>query len=209
MATALMKEPIIIPLNMVGVPDDERGTWMQTFSGRFYPLDPRPEEFYITDIALSLSRINRYNGHNDAPLSVAQHSVQCVDLARRDKAGRHVERYMLMHDAPEAYIGDMVRPLKSVIPQFREIEAKVWAACVKRFDIEPVDPDLFQHYDNLACAWEKRDLCKSYESWPGMPVVPNSLPEMSAWTAKIAERMFMEYFNYLWGRGLENDRQRR
>lgn len=187
------------PLNMVGVPRSKRGTWMQTYSGRFYPLDPRPEEFEIRDIALSLSRINRYNGHNDAALNVAQHSVVCSRLARKDKMGRAVERYMLMHDATEAYVGDMVRPLKSVIPQFKEIEAKVWEACVKRFDIEMVDHDIVKYYDNLACAWEKRDLCTSYEHWPFMPKVPDDYPRMKAWGAKKAERVFIDKFNMLWG----------
>jgi len=172
---------------------------MQTFSGRFYPLDPRPEEFEIEDIALSLSRINRYNGHNDAPLSVAQHSVQCVDLAVSDNMDIDVLRYMLMHDATEAYVGDMVRPLKSIIPQYAVIEAAVWEACMIRFEIEPIDPDIVKHYDNLACAWEKRDLCTSYEHWPFMPKVPDALPRMKAWTARKAERMFITTFNDLWG----------
>ena len=192
------------PLNMVGVPASKRGTWMQTFSGRFYPLDPRPEEFEITDIALSLSRINRYNGHNDAPLSVAQHSVQCVDLVDPLNYGpeehvHQIKRYMLMHDATEAYVGDMVRPLKSVIPQFKEIEAEVWVACVERFGIEMIDPKLIKYYDNLACAWEKRDLCTSYEHWPRMPEVPDYLPKMKAWTAKKSERLFLKMFYELWG----------
>jgi len=192
------------PLNMAGVPRSKRGTWMQTFSGRFYPLDPRPEEFEIKDIALSLSRINRYNGHNDAPISVAQHSVQCVDLVElidggdEEEVHRH-KRYMLMHDATEAYVGDMVRPLKSIIPQFGEIEAKVWEACVERFEIEPIDPKVVKYYDNLACAWEKRDLCTSYEHWPRMPEVPDVLLRMKSWTAKQSERQFIQMFNELWG----------
>jgi len=181
---------------------------MQTYSGRFYPLDPRPEEFEIEDIALSLSRINRYNGHNDAPISVAQHSVQCVDLVDIMEVGteeevHQVKRYMLMHDATEAYVGDMVRPLKSIIPQFGEIEAGVWKACVERFEIKLIDPKTIKFYDNLACSWEKRNLCTSYEEWPRMPVVPDWVPKMASWSAKVSERKFIEMFNELWGDDFE------
>jgi len=188
------------PLNVeVGVPDTDRGTWMQTFSGRFYPLDPRPEEFFIEDIALSLSRINRYNGHNDSPISVAQHSVQCVKLAQWDGMELAVQKYMLMHDATEAYVGDMVRPLKSVIPKFLKIEAKVWKACVERFNIEPVNHAIVKHFDNIACAWEVRDLCTSYEDWPLMPKVPRSYPKMKSWTARRSEKEFLGMFHKLYG----------
>jgi len=80
-----------------------------------------------------------------------------------------------------------------------EIEAEVWKACVERFHIAPIDPKVVKFYDNLACAWEKRDLCSSYEEWPRMPVVPDWVPEMCPWTAKISERQFIAYFNDLWG----------
>jgi hypothetical protein len=83
-------------------------SWIQTFTGRqFHPLAPRVEDLDIYDIAHALALTSRYNGHTLSYYSVAEHSVL---------VSRHVDpeyaREGLLHDAAEAYIGDMVRPLK-------------------------------------------------------------------------------------------------
>lgn len=155
--------------------DKTRGTMMQVGDGRkFYPLDPRPEEVDIRDIARSLSRIIRFGGHSDIPINVANHSLNCAYLVwsfeKHDISdGMDLMKYMLLHDAAEAYVGDMIRPLKIIMPDFQEIEGKVWDAIVKALDIKPVDMARVRYYDNVACAWEKRDLFKSAGPWSGMP----------------------------------------
>lgn len=101
---------------------ERRGDWMITYTGRrFWPLDPRRDEVSFVDIAHGLSMICRYGGHTRCFYSVAEH---CVLLAAYfTNAGRNdLARYALLHDASEAYIGDVIRPLKPQLPQFREVE---------------------------------------------------------------------------------------
>lgn len=98
------------------------GDWMITFTGRrFWPLDPRVDEVSFLDIAHGLSLICRYGGHTRCFYSVAEHCVHLaqwfVGLGDRARA-----RHALLHDGSEAYIGDIIRPLKPQLPQFKAIE---------------------------------------------------------------------------------------
>ena len=97
--------------------------WLQTFTGRqFWPLEPDPADVHIEDIAHALANICRYGGHSNRFYSVAEHSVL---VASRTGIGG------LLHDAAEAYIGDMVRPLKhsSVMqPWYDEVEDRLLTA---------------------------------------------------------------------------------
>lgn len=108
-----------------------RGDWMQTFTGRqFYPLDPRSEDVDIVDIAHALSMLCRYNGHVQRFYSVAEH---CVHLSHA-VAPEHA-LWALLHDATEAYVGDMIRPLKRSIPEYVAVEDVVMAAIATRFNL--------------------------------------------------------------------------
>lgn len=90
-------------------------TWIQTRSGlAFDLLDPKPEQINLADIAWSLGRLARYTGHGLRHCSVAEHSVRCSDIAER-KWNQSVAWDCLMHDAHEAYTGDVSRPLKEAI----------------------------------------------------------------------------------------------
>ena len=83
-------------------------TQMMTYTGEMFdPLNPDPELVRIEDIAHALALTNRYNGHTKFPYSVAQH---CVRMAQPDMPGDML--MSLLHDAAEAYVGDMVHPLK-------------------------------------------------------------------------------------------------
>lgn len=98
------------------------GDWMITFTGRkYWPLDPRADEVCIDDIATALAHQGRYNGHGRHFYSVAQHSAE---LARwfMAKGDHPLARWALLHDAAEAYVGDVIRPLKKFLPGFAEIE---------------------------------------------------------------------------------------
>lgn len=109
----------------------ERGSWMQTFTGKqFYPLAPRAEDIDPTDIAHALSLICRYGGHTTRFYSVAEH---CVILSHVVAPEHALEA--LLHDATEAYVGDMVRPLKHHMPDYREVEQRVWSAITLRFNL--------------------------------------------------------------------------
>jgi 5'-deoxynucleotidase YfbR-like HD superfamily hydrolase len=122
----------------------ERGPWMQTFTGRaFYVLDPRPEDIELEDIAHGLAFECRYNGQCHEFWSVAQHSICVAREARRLAAG-HATRgdrlflLALLHDADEAYVKDIPRPLKVALPGYREIAEKVRHAINVRFQLLPM-----------------------------------------------------------------------
>jgi hypothetical protein len=109
-----------------------RGSWMQTFTGRkFYPLDPRPEEIDPRDIAHALSLICRFGGHTRRFYSVAEHCVLMSEVMPT----RELALWALLHDATEAYVGDMVRPLKHHMPEYRAVEDRVMAAIAERFSL--------------------------------------------------------------------------
>src|SRR5438093_1391342 len=112
----------------------DRGDWMQTYSGaKFYPMHPRAEDVDPIDIAHSLSLLCRYNGHLDRFYSVGEH---CVLMSQA--VGPENALWALLHDATEAYVGDMVRPLKLQQPSFVEAEDRVMAAICERFGLDPV-----------------------------------------------------------------------
>lgn len=98
-----------------------RGPWFLTASGRqFFLADPRPEDVCIEDIAHALSNICRFGGHCRIFYSVAQHAV----LVSRLVAPKHA--YLgLHHDDAEAYTGDMIRPLKKLLRDFRHVERAI------------------------------------------------------------------------------------
>jgi len=91
-------------------------SWMQTYScKRFDPICPRAEDIDIRDIAHALSQICRFGGHCREFYSVAQHCVHVAEIvAAYDKApSDDLRAWALLHDAAEAYVGDIVRPIKS------------------------------------------------------------------------------------------------
>lgn len=110
-----------------------KGDWMQTYSGkRFYPFSPQADSIDIFDIAHALSMTCRYGGHCRRFYSVAQHSVLVASMASPEKALR-----ALMHDAPEAYTGDLVRPIKkhAELAAFTWVEEIVERAICAKFDL--------------------------------------------------------------------------
>lgn len=111
------------------------GDWMMVASGRqFWPLDPRADEVEIGDIANALANSGRYNGHTRHFYSVAQHSVE---LARwfLAKGDRPLARWALLHDAAEAYSGDIIRPIKPFLTEFAPIEARLERVVWQRFGL--------------------------------------------------------------------------
>lgn len=121
-----------------------RGDWMQTFTGRqFFPLTPAPEDIDPNDIAHALSLICRYGGHVTRFYSVAEHCV----LLSHAVAPEHA-LWALLHDATEAYVGDMVRPIKRYLADYIAIEDRVAWAIAERFGLDPSMPAEVKDADN-------------------------------------------------------------
>lgn len=123
------------------------GFWMTTKSGRrIYFDDPRPEDFEIEDIAHGLANVCRYSGQCVSFYSVAEHcfrgSLRAADVLKEDGGGSDPVRIatlayaFLMHDSPEAYMGDMVHGLKQMSPSYAATEAKMLSAISAKFKFE-------------------------------------------------------------------------
>jgi len=131
-----------------------RGDWMQTYTGKaFYPLDPDPADIDIVDIAHALGNLCRYNGHTSRFYSVAEHCLLLSEWLEERGATDPTQRkqlalWALLHDAPEAYIGDMIRPLKQYIPDFRAIDDRIMAVIAGKYGLEGTEiPDAVKHVD--------------------------------------------------------------
>lgn len=143
-----MTEQTIAPV------DSERGVWILTSSGKaFNPLRPDPALITITDIAHALSHMCRFNGHCRELYSVGEHSWRMSFIVPAEHA-----LTALLHDATEAYIADICRPVKPHLQNYADIEYQLWQAISTRFFL-PLDmPPEVKHADLVMLATEKRDL---------------------------------------------------
>lgn len=89
----------------------------------FDPLHPKAELIDIADIAHALSMLCRANGHFKTFYSVAQHSINCMKEAQTCGYSRRIQLACLLHDASEAYLSDITRPVKAELPKYKEIES--------------------------------------------------------------------------------------
>lgn len=104
------------------------------YSGGVNLLDPDPETIDLRDIELGMSRIVRFNGQTKDAITVGEH---CVRLA--DWHGSDLEIHLLLHDAAEAYTGDIVSPLKQLLPEIADIERRLISAIYVKFGL--IEPD--------------------------------------------------------------------
>lgn len=144
-----------------------KGDWIQTRTGRqFWPLDPYPEDFDIEDIASSLSKLCRYNGHCSQFYSVAEHSVLVSWILPPEFA-----LCGLLHDGTEAYCADVPRPLKPFLTGYAEIEDRIWRALAMRFGLPEKMPKEVIEADTAVLLAEKLPLMGPKYRWriPGTP----------------------------------------
>ena len=158
-------------------------SWILTRTGqRFDLLAPRAELISTLDIAHALAHVCRFGGHTRHHYSVAQHSLLVASIVPDG-----LQLTALLHDATEAYICDMVRPLKALLPDYSEIEHGIWLAICDRFNIDPSIPTSIHEADMIALATERRDLMPEHgETWPclaGITPLPTTLPR---WTSEHA-----------------------
>jgi uncharacterized protein len=144
------------------------GDWIQTYTGkRFYPLDPRTEEIDIEDIAHALSNQCRFAGHVKTFYSVAEHSVRVAtyllslmgwNVQRQDV--RRIALTALLHDASEAYLTDIHRPIKRN-PQmsfYVQAERNLEHTLATKYDLIHPYPTDIHKADNILLITERRDL---------------------------------------------------
>lgn len=160
-----------------------------TFTGkRVDLLEPAAAMIEPADIAHSLSMQCRFNGHTRAFYSVAQHSYIVADLVPEQW-----QLQALLHDATEAYVGDVVSPLKQALPEFRQIEMRVWHAICARFNIDPVLPSCIHDADLAALATERRDLMPAHkDEWPCLVGAIPMQARIKPWSQPEAAQFFFD-----------------
>lgn len=169
--------------------------WISTYTGgKFYYDDIAASDIDINDIAHALSMIPRFSGHVSAFYSVAQH---CVLGARRTMAPFKLE--FLLHDASEAYVADVPRPLKEQVQEYCDIEHFIQREIAKRFKVGFPFNSHVHAMDQRMLATEARDLLHpNCDWWKKMPVRPFS-ETIEPWEQDVAEQEYLKLFNKLTG----------
>lgn len=120
-------------------------------------LNPDPATIRLVDIAAALSKVCRFGGHCPQFYSVAEHCVLATELAQSFRINDLKTLFaILLHDAAEAYIGDMVKPLKVMMPQYQEAETRIEKAIEQKFDIRFADYEpVIKRFDRAMLKAEK------------------------------------------------------
>lgn len=177
----------------------EEPEWTIAITGRRYePFNPRVESVSLKDIAAHLSKQCRYHGAIDCFFSVAQHLVLCKRMAEMlygTWLGAEGLLHVLLHDAGEAYMGDMIRPMKirlrrAGVSIFDDAEHQ-WMECIHRhFGLNPPTPEVenaIEEIDEFARLWELSRLKPPYAGWDavyGRVIYPGDFPK-SLWDSML------------------------
>jgi hypothetical protein len=164
--------------------------WIQTVSGKRVDLPiPKPEQIDINDIAYALAMKCRFNGQCKKFYSVAEHSVRVSCLLPNELALAG-----LLHDANEAYLPDIPRPVKELIPDYKRVENLMEEAINKKYGVLTTEEDkrIIKRADNVMLATEARDLMGDTTDW-GLTEIPLKRP-IKPWTIDEARWMFLEGF---------------
>jgi 5'-deoxynucleotidase YfbR-like HD superfamily hydrolase len=171
--------------------------WIQVHSGRVIDLlRPRPEDILLTDIAHALSNLCRFGGHSDF-YSVAQHSILVSMIVPRPYA-----MWGLMHDASEAYLGDIPKPLKLYLNGgYADLEKIYMKAICERFCLPYEEPAEVKRADNILLVTERRDLLLEHDMDWGVDQKPAAFI-IKPMDPKNAKWRFIEEFLKISGEGL-------
>lgn len=162
-------------------PDKDRtGGCILTYTGKIvYPLDPRPDEIDLYDIAHALAFIARYTGHTETFYSVAEHCIRVSELCEDRVARPHTREHRkyafegLMHDASEAYLGDIAKPVKHdsyVGKLFGKAEDRLMALIADAFS--------FEYPKSEVVAWADHVMLRTEQRW--LLPYPNNLYDLEA-----------------------------
>lgn len=164
------------------------GTWIETYSGhKLDVFNINKEAIDIVDIAHALSMACRFNGHLKQFLSVAEHSIIVASMVEEQH-----QLAALLHDAAEAYITDVPRPIKQMLPEINKIDAVLTEAIFKKFGCEyPINPEIIA-VDRELCLAEARDSNMDTDSWGETYAHLEHTP--FHWSPVQAEKYFLKMF---------------
>jgi hypothetical protein len=177
--------------------------FIETFSGKtFKPLAPIWADIRIDDIAHGLSNQGRFSGHTRHFYSVAEHSVRVSERLAECLYPRPVQLWGLLHDASEAYLVDLPKPLKldvTIGAAYQRAEKALMVAVCKRFSLPTQEPAAVRIADAELLATEVRDLMHGDRPyWKKIRAKP-LLGRIRPWSASVAEYEFLRQYKELGG----------
>jgi len=124
--------------------------YITTYTGEdFSPLEPDANQIYIEDIAHALSLLCRANGHFIRFYSVAQHCINCAAEAKARGLSVRVQMACLLHDASEAYLSDITRPVKKHLSEYLKIEKRLQGMIYRKFLGAPLSDEETAYIDQI------------------------------------------------------------
>lgn len=182
--------------------------WIQTYSGKKFDFEHfNSANIDLIDIAHALSCINRFTGHTREPYSVAQHSVLVSEEVKRLGGDIDVQIYGLFHDAAEAYIGDISRPMKQFMKEYtggvlKTVEKNIQIIICQALALvyNPLNvPIEVKKADDTLLAIERRDLLPENIEWGiELPDISNNQLEIKKiWNWETAKVNFLKHYENL------------
>lgn len=167
-----------------------------TVSGNYISfVEPADNAVLVEDIAHALANICRFAGHTREFYSVAQHSVLVSFIVPPADALAG-----LFHDAGEAYLGDVTRPLKQLLPDYCAIEARLQADIFQKLGLPAELPPSVKRADRILLATEQRDLMPPHnDDWPLIAGIEPLADRIEPWTPWLARTMFLDRYRELTG----------
>lgn len=179
--------------------DNNQGC-IQTYTGKMYSVrKPDPAKVCIEDISIALGRTPRFGGHTRVPYTVVDHSYYVWKWVTTQTDSLDVQLAALLHDAQEAYLGDIPKPIKPLLVGFDVVEEVNQRAVAEAFGL---DPDLFRHElvkkaDAILLATEKRDVMGPCEQEWHMDLPEPWDRKVSQYQQDISEGRFEGVFHML------------
>ena len=162
------------------------GHWITTYTGKkFHYLAPKEDEVDIVDIAHALSLTCRFGGHCKEFYSVAEHSILVAEQVRPE-----LRLSALLHDAHEAYLHDVPRPIKQDIAGYKEIADRIQTVIQGKFGISSSLE--IEQADNVLLATEAQEIMPNMTDWAELPTPLES--GVYLWASDDAEESFLTYF---------------
>ena len=176
------------------VHDVNKGCFDSYSRKRIDILHPTEDMICIEDIANALSNISRFGGHTKPGYNVAQHSLLVAAIAPS-----HLKKAALLHDAAEAYLGDVIKPLKVLLgSRYAAMEAEFEEVIFSKFGVSIVDLEAIKQYDKWALEVEHDHFFKGGSR---LNIAVNELfggIVDTIWDAELSEKTFLKTFQRIW-----------
>ena len=170
--------------------------WFYTYSGiKFQLLDPTMDMINIHDIAHSLSMQCRWNGHCKFFYSVAEHSFHVSNLVPKSLA-----LHGLLHDAAEAYVGDIITPYKDQLVNAKTIEHKILKLIFECFGVANTldDKHIVKLFDGQMIPTEAFQIVPFATEYKWLEAFPHPAKiDLECWKSSVAKAVFLDRFNTL------------